>query len=158
VQREARQRAERGGNHGGIRAYGFTPEGEVIKAERDVIRNAAGQILAGFSLRTIAADLNTAGTPTATGKGRWTGATLRDVLVKPRCAGLTVHNGVEVGALPGDPILFREQWAAVVDKLNTETVTWKDANGVLRSPPRRNQVGRPAAWLGTGSTAAPAAP
>jgi site-specific DNA recombinase len=136
VQRAAQQRAENGGHHGGQRGYGFTPTGEVVPAERDVIRDMAGRLLAGVSLRQVAGDLNARGVPTTTGKGRWSGALVRDVVSKPRAAGLTVHDGAIVGTLPGEPILSRDTWEAVCGKLAT--------------PTRRSNTGRPAVWLLSG--------
>lgn len=166
VQRAALQRAENGQNHGGQRAYGFgMPTGRtdaddrpvidytaVVPAERDVIREVADQLLKGVSLRSVVADLNRRGVPTATGKGKgkWSGGTLRDALLRPRIAGATVNNGDQVGRLPGEPILDEGTWLALVGRMTAKTVTWVDASGVQRTAGRFNNTGRPPKWLGTG--------
>lgn len=135
VARASRQRAERGGNHGGRRAFGFRPDGVTVdEAEAAEIRKAADQLLAGVSLRSIAADLTSRGVPTVVGD-RWRGENIREVLRKPRCAGITVHDGVEVGRLAGEPILEESVWRAVVAKLDA---------------PERRSIGRPQSWLLSG--------
>ena len=137
VARAAKQRAESGGNHGGRRPYGFRPDGiSVDPAEAAEIVNAARQILAGISLRSIAADLNTRAVPTATGRGRWSGQAVRDMLARPRTTGLTVHDGAVVGRLPGEPILPEDEWRAVCDRLDAGAAT--------------TLTGRPPAWLLSG--------
>ena len=137
VARAARQRAESGGNHGGRRPYGFRPDGiSVDPAEAAEIVKAARQILAGISLRSIAADLNARAVPTATGRGRWSGQAVRDMLARPRTTGLTVHDGAVVGRLPGEPILPEDTWRAVCDRLDA------GASSTL--------TGRPPAWLLSG--------
>lgn len=140
VSRAALQRAQKGKNHGGRRRYGFEADGVTVnKDEAEILRAAATQLLAegpedAASLRQAASDLNARGVQTVTGT-RWTGSTLRDVLLKPRVAGITVHNGEEVGRLPGKPILEEDVWRALVAKLDD---------------PKRQTAGRAPRWLGSG--------
>lgn len=163
--RDARERQADGGIWGGgRRPYGFTPvpcpDGkyqntrlDVDEPEAAVIREAAGQLLAGVSLRSVVADLNRREVPTVTG-ARWTGATLRDVLTKPLVAGIMVRTDPETEtttvASRVTAILPEEQWKALCDKLSEKAVSWVDPNGNLRTAPRYTNRGRPAKWLGTG--------
>jgi DNA invertase Pin-like site-specific DNA recombinase len=93
--------------------------------EREVIRQAAGRILAGDSLRGVVLDWNRQGIPTATG-GLWGTRTVKQVLVAPRLAGLRSHRGEVVtgddgqpvrlvgdDGQPVEPVLPLEQWQAV---------------------------------------------
>ncbi|HCU49982.1 MAG TPA: hypothetical protein DGG94_09320 [Micromonosporaceae bacterium] len=140
VSRAALQRAQQGKNHGGRRRYGFEADGVTVsESEADILRAVATRLLAddpedARSLRQAASDLNARGVQTVTGT-RWTGSTLRDVLLKPRVAGFTVHNGEEVGRLPGKPILEEDVWRALVTKL---------------ADPKRQTAGRAPRWLGSG--------
>lgn len=72
----------------GARCYGYTPGGEVIDAEADVIRFAVHLLLRkDYSLRRAADALTAAGHRTTLG-GPWSAVTLRRLLIHPRLAGL----------------------------------------------------------------------
>jgi site-specific DNA recombinase len=136
--RAARERqAEDGRWGGGRRPYGFDADGvTVCPAEADEIRRAADQLLAGISLRAISADLRTRKVPSVTG-AHWTPETLRDILLRPRNAGIVVYQGRETDKrLDGEPILAEDLWRAVVDKLT--------------DPARATNPGRAPLWLGSG--------
>ena len=75
-------------------------------AEAMMVRDAYSAILAGGSLHTIAKGWNAAGVPTRRGN-RWSGATVRQLLMSWRNAGLAVYQGEPVG--DGD-------WPAIVDR------------------------------------------
>ena len=62
----------------------------IVEAEAAEIRRWADMVLAGVSLRAIDADLRERGVPTVTGTP-WTSATVRDILLRPRNAGLAVY-------------------------------------------------------------------
>src|SRR5690606_19922833 len=73
---------------GGPRPYGYMPGGMVIKDdEAAVVARVTDQLLMGASLRSLVAELNAAGVRTATGR-QWTPYTLRQVVLRPRNAGL----------------------------------------------------------------------
>jgi site-specific DNA recombinase len=93
-----RQLAEAGEvSGGGIRPYGYESDRTtVVAAEAVVIRDVATRVLAGESLRSAAADLNSRRVPTVTG-GRWNPSVLRRLLASPRIAGLRAHRGEIVG-------------------------------------------------------------
>jgi site-specific DNA recombinase len=89
------------------RQFGYTQRGELIEHEATAIRLAIHDVLAGRSLRSIAADLNERGIPTARGK-RWTNLTLRRVLLRPVHAGLVTYQGEIVGR--------DGQWQAIISE------------------------------------------
>ena len=157
------RRAEAGQNGGGRRPFGFRPDGlgglVVDESEAAVIREAADAVLRAprshrersdpklarddsVTLKALARDLRERGVPTVTG-ARWTPDTLGAILVRPMNAGLSVHRGklvdVPAGLRPAwmtDPILDRETWEAVVERL-----TDRD---------RRTSTGNAPKWMGSG--------
>ncbi|PZS30314.1 MAG: recombinase family protein [Pseudonocardiales bacterium] len=106
--------------HAGGRSFGFPGRermpgadgarvevpAEVLVAEQAAIRDATAAVLAGASFTSVAAEWNLAGLPTAGGKV-WTPVLVREVLSRPRNAGLVEHDGVVVGQMPGEPIVDR---------------------------------------------------
>ncbi|WP_280477881.1 recombinase family protein [Nocardia asiatica] len=133
------QQALAGKFHGGIRPYGFEPDGVTVRpAEAVEIVRMYEQVVAGISLRQIVRDLNQRGIPTATGKGVWTSQSVRDIIMRGRNAGWSVHRGEVVG---------KAEWPALV----SEDV-WHAANAIVTDPARRTSPkGGPAVrWLGSG--------
>jgi len=144
-----------GGWGGGRRPFGFgmrvehpTKPGlmlldvtQLVEGEVSEIVSGCKGVLSGVSLREQVADLNTRAVRTVTGKP-WTGQAWRDILIRPRNAGLVVHRGqvVEGRVLAGpageNPIVSRATWEAV-----TATLT---------SPHRRTTPGPAPRWLGSG--------
>ena len=102
------------------------------RREAREIREACKSLLAGASLGSIVADLNTRGVTTSTGRP-WNYTSLRQVLTRPRNAGLSSLNGEVVG---------RTQWPAIV----TEE-TWRAVCGLLTNPERRRSQSNRARWL-----------
>ena len=95
-----RQRAQRGQVLWTRRPFGFARTGarvRVVKSEAAEIRKAAGKVLKGATLASIANDWNARGIPTTTG-GRWSVTSVRRVLVNPRTAGRVVSNGEDYGS------------------------------------------------------------
>lgn len=118
---------------GGRRPYGYRGDGRtVVKREAAVVRDVAGQVLAGVSLRRIVADLNARGIHTSTGK-RWQQTSLRRVLLRPRNAGLMEHRGQVIG---------RAGWPAIL-----EEDTWRAMVAILTDPGRRTQTTTARRWL-----------
>ena len=129
------QNAEQGRWHGGMRAFGFEPDGTTLRLDESAaIAAGSNQVLAGVSLRSIARDWNTKGIFTSSGK-RWTGAHVGMVLRRPRNAGLREHHGR----------LYPAAWPAIVNK-----DTWRAVCAVLDSPGRRVGPGPAPRWLGSG--------
>ncbi|MCV7401306.1 recombinase family protein [Mycobacterium fragae] len=105
VRRKLEANAAEGLNHGGSRPYGWTVDRKALDpAEVVVVRDAAERVLAGESVKAIARVLNGAGHRTATGR-EWRDVTVRDMLLRPRNAGLRVHHGEVVGHGKWTPIL-----------------------------------------------------
>lgn len=147
--------AARGRPSGG-RSYGYEHAGErharqlvVIPEEADVARWAAERVLAGWSLTSIAGDLDARQAPTARG-GRWTSQTVRSILRSPTIAGLRVHRGEVVGEGDWEAILDRDTWEAVRAKLTGPTVV-RSSDGQLRRVSRRRCT--PRRYLLTGGIA-----
>ncbi|MEV7140786.1 recombinase family protein [Streptomyces tauricus] len=136
-QRRARdQKVERGEYSGGPRPYGWEKDGvTAIPAEIEVIREAADAVLAGASIRALAADLNRRGLRTSAG-GEWDGGNLSRMLRRSRNAGILQHRGEEAG---------QAQWKGAIDE-----PTWRSLRAVLDDPsriPTRSNVRR---YLGSG--------
>jgi DNA invertase Pin-like site-specific DNA recombinase len=132
-QRARLQAATDGRWSGGRRPYGYGPDGvTVVEAEAAVLREVARQVLAGVSLRRVCADLNDRGAWTSTGRP-WHQTSLRNVLLRPRNAGLMQHRGQIIGPAGWPAILDEDTWRAVV--------------GVLTDRARRTQVTTARRWL-----------
>lgn len=77
---------------------------ELVQRERVAIAQGTQAALAGVAFATIAQEWNEAGLRTASG-GLWTAVQVRQVLTRPRNAGLVEHHGQIVGRMPGEPIV-----------------------------------------------------
>ena len=133
-------KAERGEPHG-FTAYGFKRQithddrgrrlgavDVVDEAAAAVIRRATVQVISGESLRSICQALNLAGTPAPRG-GAWNSAILRQILRRPRNAGLQVHHGEVIG---------RGAWDALItEDMHTQI------RAILDDPARRTTRGAP---------------
>jgi DNA invertase Pin-like site-specific DNA recombinase len=160
ARRRKKQMAELGLYRGGPRPYGFERDGVTIrKDEAQVIRRTSKAVLSGRSLASLARELNEAGMqavrlkrpegstdPKAREevKVEWTYSRLRDVLVRPRNAGLLSRGRADrdpddfeiVGPASWKPIVSEEEWRAV--------------RGLLTDPSRRRQDSNKTVWLGSG--------
>jgi site-specific DNA recombinase len=137
MRRKNLERAENGGRHpGGIRAFGTTGAGKQrvsesqARAERELIIEAAQDIIDGDSLRGIAIDWNERQIRTPTG-GTWSNVTLRTMLLSPRLIGQRQHNG-QLYPATWEPILPRDQWEAVKAILEDPERVTKGRGGVYR--------------------------
>lgn len=116
--RAARQQAEAGGSWGGLRAFGYTqPGNEIVPWEANLVREAYSSILAGSTLRSVALKWNSMGVTTTRGN-KWSGSTVRQVLVNPRYAGLRAYKGEIVGKAGWEGLVPEEKWRAVTAILN----------------------------------------
>ncbi|GAA1018228.1 serine recombinase [Acrocarpospora pleiomorpha] len=158
---DARERQAMAGEFGGgRRPYGFESDGVTVReGEAAIIRRMGDVVLLsnfgetdakgkplGPSLASIARELQTEGIPTADGK-TWTAPTVRDILVRPRNAGLMVHkSGTGRKKYTRDDVVGRAPWAAIIP----EDEFWIIA-GKLNDPNRRtNTAGVAPKWLGSG--------
>lgn len=131
------QNAKAGKWAGGRRPFGFEADG-VTPREREANELAAATdaVLAGTSLRSIAADWNEREVWTSTGR-EWKGTEVRRVLLRPRNAGLMQHQGEVIG---------EAEWPAVVDPDR-----WRACRAVLTDTDRRTSpLGGPRHYLGSG--------
>jgi DNA invertase Pin-like site-specific DNA recombinase len=129
------QRADQGKPPGGMRCYGYTPDGmTVIEAEADEIRKAAATMLSGGTIRGVCRDLAERGITTS-GGGPWRPTEMRRLLGRPRIAGQRVHRAEIVG--PG-------LWPPILD-----IDTFRALQGVLTDP-ARHKAGRPTRHLLSG--------
>lgn len=115
------------------RPWGFVPYGwsredgvQVVDEEQaTVVRELVDRLLAGVSIREIAADLNERGV--ASPKGNvWGSSTVRQLARRPANVGMRVHNRTE---LPGN-------WPAIVERSKHDR-----AVALLSSPERRSHTG-----------------
>jgi site-specific DNA recombinase len=93
LRRKHRQLAEDGRWHGGMRAYGYTADHmALVPAEAEIIRELARRVLAGETLRRLAAELFRRGVLTATGKN-WRTETIMQTLRSAPLSGQREHGG-----------------------------------------------------------------
>jgi DNA invertase Pin-like site-specific DNA recombinase len=121
---KARQLARAGKNHGGgTRPYGFDDDRFTIReTEAELIRDLARRVIAGDSLRSLAAELNQRAVKTATGVP-WSTIVLRRMLTSGRITGLREHEG---------EVVAEAVWPAILDR-----GTWETVRGILLDPGRR---------------------
>ncbi len=132
IRRKLAANAAEGKPHGGIRAYGWQSDRRtVVESEAAVVREAMKRLLAGESVRSIFRDLNARGIPNSLGNP-WTHPTFRGMLLRPRNAGILVHQGHENGMGDWPPLVPVETWRAVVRLLTSpERVTTPGRAGVI---------------------------
>ncbi|QQT70714.1 recombinase family protein [Brevibacterium casei] len=142
MKRAKAQMAMNGQYRGGQRPYGYEPDGMTVReSEASVVRDATKSLLAGRSLAAVARELNEQGHKTSRGKD-WTYARLRDVIIRPRNAGLLSRGKPDN---PDVDIVGPAQWAPLVDE-----ETWRAVHAVLTDKSRRTQNGNDVRWLGSG--------
>lgn len=98
------------------RSFGFEPDGVTVdEAEAAIIRDHARRLLAGETQDSLICELNETGVPSVRG-AKWGYTTYRQIMTRPRNAGLIVHNGrvVEGVRLPGVPILDDDTYHRIV--------------------------------------------
>lgn len=121
------------------------------KSEAAIVREAAGRVLAGWSLASIATDLNTRGIKGAHG-GRFSGHTVRLMVTNHIIAGHRVHRGRVIGAGNWDAVLTEDMWKDVRDKLSAPR-TVMQADGFTYAVDTRKHQYAPKRYLLTGGLA-----
>lgn len=104
------------------RTFGYDGN-DMVEAEADAIRQACAALLNGTSLWAIAKDWNARGITTVKGC-TWTGGTVKQVLTRPRNAGLQIYDG---DILDG----VETSWPAIITR-----DTWDAVRGYLANPAR----------------------
>jgi site-specific DNA recombinase len=117
MRREREQHAAAGKPHhgGGVRPFGFEPDRVTLVAvEADALREAAGAVLRGESLSSIAKRWNAdPDAPKPVKRDTWDPASIATALRAPRVAGLRAYRGEIVGDAVWAPILDRAAWERV---------------------------------------------
>ncbi len=130
------QAAQAGRWLGGGRPFGWQVRddgtADVDDAEAAEVRRAAAALLDGASLGSVVADLNARGVKTATGR-QWSYTSVRQVLTRPRNAGLSEYQGEVVG---------RSLWPALLSE-----DTWRSVCALLTDPDRRRSSSNRVRWL-----------
>lgn len=138
--RAGKQRADRGLPWGPRRPFGYEQGGMIIREfEARHIRRACAEILAGASVRGIAARWNTGGVATSTG-ARWHGATVSQLLRSPRYAGIRAY-----GRGKDQQEIGPAAWPPIIDE-----VTFRAAVAILTDPTRRVGASRERRYLLSG--------
>ncbi|SHH53536.1 Site-specific DNA recombinase [Jatrophihabitans endophyticus] len=127
-----KQRAEKGRpDTRGYRKYGYERDHMTIREdEAAIIREFADRLLAGESLTALTRELNDRNVPTATGRGPWYSASLRQILRSARLSAQREYQGQIVALGEWPPILSREQTARIRHLLDDP------ARRTLRTPSR----------------------
>lgn len=137
IKRARQQNAEAGGWHGGARPFGFEADGVTHReAEAAVIREATAAMLAGASLRSVVRTANDSGLLTTFKRETWSINSFREILQRPRNAGLRKHQGEIIGKAVWEAIVPEEQWRALMS--------------ILTDPQRKTSPGNRVRWLGSG--------
>jgi DNA invertase Pin-like site-specific DNA recombinase len=138
AKRAKEQAAVAGKFRGGRRAFGYEKHGmETVPEEAAAIRAAAEAVLTGVSLSQIARQWNEQGQKTSYGGKEFTSKEVRKVLLRPRNAGIVLHEGKRIGT---------GQWAAILDR-----DTFAALEALLRNPSRRTSGGFERKYQGTGT-------
>jgi site-specific DNA recombinase len=110
---QTKQWAEKGKWTGGRRPFGYESDGMTIfQPEARLLRQAYKEVLAGQSLHSIATAWNRAGITTTVGNP-WTGASIRQMLIKHRYIGVRTHHGEIMGDAQWKGIVNEELWRPV---------------------------------------------
>lgn len=137
VSRALVQVAAGGGFLGGVRPFGYDSKGVgLVPDEVAAITEATAAILGGGSLRQIVTEWNRRGLRTTKADRVWTSNAVRDVLTRPRNAGLLEHRGQVVGPAGWPALVSEDQWRGAV--------------AVLTDRARRTTPGNQPRWLGSG--------
>lgn len=106
LKRKFQERAEAGKPHS-FAAFGYRRRDdgtdELDPDQAEVIRSAAKMLLSGMSLRSTTAELNARGSTSPRGLP-WASATLKQILLRDRNAGMRTHHGQVIGPGAWPPI------------------------------------------------------
>ncbi len=133
----ALQRAQLGRPPLGVRLTGYTPKGETVPDEAEMVRRIFKLFHSGESLKSTARILTDDGVMARNGKP-WNPSSVRDILTNPRYAGRAVYDGQVLEGVRGN-------WEALVADDVFDVVQAR-----LSDPRRRTQQGTDRKHLGSG--------
>lgn len=139
LKRAKQQAREQGKFHGGAIPYGWdiVDKMPVINPEQaKAVKMACDMVLAGQSIAAIIREFQSRGIKTARGGDKWNHASLREVILRPKIAGLREVDG-DLVADPG--------YQAIVDE-----EVWLGVRAVLSDPSRRLSFDNRNKWLLSG--------
>jgi site-specific DNA recombinase len=114
AKRAKQQAAVDGKFRGGRRAFGYQKDGlNTVPDEADAIRAAAEAVLTGVSLSQVARRWNEQGLRTSYGGRTFSSKEVRKVLLRPRNAGIMLHEGKRIGTGQWETILDPDTFAAL---------------------------------------------
>ncbi|MCY1695325.1 recombinase family protein [Curtobacterium sp. SL109] len=122
----------------------------IRESEAKIIRESAKSVLAGRTLAALTRELNEQGVQTSDRSGEWKYGALRDMLIRPRDAGLLARG---LPGKSGQSYAYEEigpaSWEAIIPEHE-----WRAIVTMLTDPSRRNNQGNEKKWLGSVCTAA----
>ena len=140
--RAQQQRAELGRAPSGVRLTGYNRDGSVNEDEAPLVKELFTRFHAGDSLKALAADLETRGLRTRSGRP-WNPSTVHTVLTNPRYAGWSAHRG-DIVVKDGERV--RGAWVPLVSE-----GVWESVRARLADPARvSNRAGTHRRHLGSG--------
>lgn len=148
ITRKKLELATSGAFSGGPVPYGWVMvEGSPVIVEADAaeIRTATSAILAGRSIGSIVKDLNRRGVATRRGQ-LWTSTSVRNLVNRPRNAGLSVYRGEVIGQSVFPPIITEDEYWAVkslVENPDRRTQTSSRVRHLLAGVARCGVCGTP---------------
>lgn len=111
TKRGKREKAMAGETNHSRRPFGFEQDGSTVReSEARELRDATARLIRGESLESITEDWNVRGVLTSLG-AQWSSRTVKNVLRRVRNMGVVEYDGVEVGRLPGEPVVAPEDFA-----------------------------------------------
>jgi site-specific DNA recombinase len=127
------QAAQQGRWRGGARPFGYEADGVTVRDDEAAeLRRLVSAVLDGQTLGSLARDLNARGVTSTTGRP-WEFTTLRQLLLRPRNAGLSTYRGEVIGM---------GKWPALVPE-----TTWRQLVDVLKAPERRTSSVNALRWM-----------
>ncbi|MDP9885481.1 DNA invertase Pin-like site-specific DNA recombinase [Sinomonas atrocyanea] len=116
ARRKMEELARSGKWTGGTRPFGWEVNGGALILKDDeaaVVREATAAVIRGRSLGSLVTSLNERGILTTAGKP-WGYAQLRQMLLRPRNAGIATYHNEEIGRLEAPALVSEAQYRAVV--------------------------------------------
>ena len=140
IQRKIQQNVEQGKPNGGAqRPFGYEADKLTVReSEAEILRALVDRFLAGESVRSLVAWMNTEEIPTTGAAENWRTPTLRQILISGRIAGLRDHHGEAAGPAAWPALITEAKHDQVLALFQTKKVSGRRAprsyllSGMLR--------------------------